>query len=1067
MRIVYLICLLLLCHGSLYARDYPEAYADLNAEDIFTLSLSPLKSGQLSLTLHGQNILLPTDLSKSGDNKTAQSFHHTFANGEINATWGGGGLFGQVRLDNTQYIITTDKNGLWAVKMPQNADYNSCGTQPHTTNNHSINLKTLHNTPQLKTTGTVIDLLVVYDQAIANRYPGDLLNARVQQYIHVANQSYANSQLDLSLRLVGLKQSGYNANNANQTLLMHLQKTLAGTGRYQGLTDIPNWRAASGADLVIFLRTHDILTRGNCGIAYFPVADGQQFNPSYGINIMADGSSSWSICTDQLMVHEIGHNLGAGHHNSAPENRYLPDAAGFAKPGQYGTVMGSFGTGNPNRFLEINYFSNPHVQCGGDACGISGQRNNVNVMSQLKTPVSQYLPVQSSVPYPQPLTPANTDSDGDNVMNRDDAFPFDPSEITDNDGDGVGDNQDIFPFVSTEWSDFDGDGVGDNSDPDIDNDGHINRHDAFPFDPYEHKDSDGDGVGDNQDAFAYDSTESSDTDDDGIGDNADLDSDNDGYPDIDPNKEDILVVSVDNNRILRFDAETGRAKGIEVLPDDGQLTFQSDLVYDDHAHRLIYSSESHVKSMPVRNRDQRPTTLIYPYSSTKTQLNSGFPSALAYLSDNKLRVAKTRTTTNSQNQHDYMAEFSVPLVGQAHFLGSQYITEQEETLIDLTYYNNTLYALGHQHPLYQGRQHDSQLEQYGITNNFWLKDSYAFVITPSGQMIHTKKGQLLLTDANDGQFLGVLANTYLMDYHHLTGITLTRDGRVIVADAEKNALLQFTMDGDFLGQLVSGQGMDGPHKILAVPAIKDRHYTDSERVISPNSGNWFNPASSGRGFTIAVFNKRLQVLWFTYDQDGLPIWYFSADILNGFHYQSGLLKTTQISDSEVEFELVGEIEVHFNNEREATVNWQLHDKSGTENIEWQQFSYEPEQVNYTGMWTREDAPGWGTAIATIGEKTVITPYLYDGDGEPRWLSSDIAFGTSPLHFNLGFFTSQTLCPGCGGEPDVEFQKVGEMSFDFEQQTWHSDITWPSPLTGSWQLDNTGVIRISDKPQRPR
>lgn len=1067
MRIVYLICLLLLCHGSLYARDYPEAYADLNAEDIFTLSLSPLKSGQLSLTLHGQNIPLPTDLSKSGDNKTAQSFHHTFANGEINATWGGGGLFGQVRLDNTQYIITTDKNGLWAVKMPQNADYNSCGTQPHTTNNHSINLKTLHNTPQLKTTGTVIDLLVVYDQAIANRYPGDLLNARVQQYIHVANQSYANSQLDLSLRLVGLKQSGYNANNANQTLLMHLQKTLAGTGRYQGLTDIPNWRAASGADLVIFLRTHDILTRGNCGIAYFPVADGQQFNPSYGINIMADGSSSWSICTDQLMVHEIGHNLGAGHHNSAPENRYLPDAAGFAKPGQYGTVMGSFGTGNPNRFLEINYFSNPHVQCGGDACGISGQRNNVNVMSQLKTPVSQYLPVQSSAPYPQPLTPANTDSDGDNVMNRDDAFPFDPSEITDNDGDGVGDNQDIFPFVSTEWADFDGDGVGDNSDPDIDNDGHINRHDAFPFDPYEHKDSDGDGVGDNQDAFEHDPTESADADDDGMGDNADIDSDDDGYSDFDPDKEDILVISVNNNRILRFDAKTGRSKGIEVLPEDGRLTFQSDLVYDDHSGRLIYTTESRVKALSVRNRPEAPTTLVYPYAEDKTELYSGFPSALAFLPGHKLQVAKTRRTDNQQNQHDYMAEFDVPLAGQARNMQPKYILTQEETLTDFATFNNRLYALGTTKALYSGAFNSPQLAALGPSNPYWLKEAYAIIITDSGDMLNTNKGQIFKTDTDTGELIGLFASTFTMGYNNLRGIDQTRDGRIIVADSDKNVLLQFDHEGTFLGELVSGHGLDGPHKILVVPALQDRFYQNPERVISPNSGNWFNPASSGRGFTIAVFNKRLQVLWFTYDQDGLPIWYFSADILNGFHYQSGLLKTTQISDSEVEFELVGEIEVIFRNEREATISWQLHGENGTENIEWQQLSYEPEQINYTGMWTREDAPGWGTAIATIGEKSVITPYLYDGAGEPRWLSSDIAFGTSPLHFNLGFFTSQTLCPGCSGEPNVEFQKVGSMTFNFETNSWHSDVTWPAPLTGRWQLNDSSIIRISDTPTRPR
>ncbi len=79
-----------------------------------------------------------------------------------------------------------------------------------------------------------------------------------------------------------------------------------------------------------------------------------------------------------------------------------------------------------------------------------------------------------------------TDSDGDGVIDSEDAFPFDPSETKDTDGDGVGDNADAFPTDATETKDTDGDGVGDNSD-------------VFPNDPSEWADSDGDGIGDNAD----------------------------------------------------------------------------------------------------------------------------------------------------------------------------------------------------------------------------------------------------------------------------------------------------------------------------------------------------------------------------------------------------------------------------------------------------------------------------------------------------------------------------------------------------------------------------------------
>ncbi|MGS0681259.1 collagenase [Shewanella sp. 125m-7] len=103
---------------------------------------------------------------------------------------------------------------------------------------------------------------------------------------------------------------------------------------------------------------------------------------------------------------------------------------------------------------------------------------------------------------------APVDTDGDGVIDSEDAFPFDASESRDSDGDGVGDNSDTFPFDASESRDSDNDGVGNNSD-------------AFPNDASETLDTDGDGVGNNGDAFPDDTTETVDTDGDGIGDNSD------------------------------------------------------------------------------------------------------------------------------------------------------------------------------------------------------------------------------------------------------------------------------------------------------------------------------------------------------------------------------------------------------------------------------------------------------------------------------------------------------------------------------------------------------------------
>ncbi len=100
-------------------------------------------------------------------------------------------------------------------------------------------------------------------------------------------------------------------------------------------------------------------------------------------------------------------------------------------------------------------------------------------------------------------------------------------EDVDSDGDGVVDSEDAFPEDPEESKDSDEDGVGDNAD-------------AFPDDPEESKDSDEDGVGDNADAFPEDPNETADSDEDGLGDNAEenlgtdpnnVDSDGDGLKD--------------------------------------------------------------------------------------------------------------------------------------------------------------------------------------------------------------------------------------------------------------------------------------------------------------------------------------------------------------------------------------------------------------------------------------------------------------------------------------------------------------------------------------------------------
>ncbi|MGJ8662937.1 MAG: M12 family metallo-peptidase [Marinicella sp.] len=1072
------------------ATETPEAYTGLNPSAYHRLELNHSKANQISFQLKGKTI--PIDVSQNKTSTSAASnisFTQSIPNGSISATQGENSLFGQMHLNNKHYILTTNQAGIWAVELPSTGvTYNDCGLD----HEHSItealknigslpnadksnDISTQDNTDTANSAniapGTIIDVLVIYDQAIADRYPGSLLQARVDQYFNVSNQTYANSALDLGIRQVGLEQVGYNFNDANINARNAIQSSLSFGIGAQGFENVPLLRTETGADLVIFLRTHNIETRGNCGIAFFPVFNNSsgQFDSSYGVNIMADGMSSWSICTDQLMVHEIGHNLSAGHHNWDPTEFGFPvEAKGFAKLGQYGTVMGSFGTGTPDRFLELDYFSNPAVQCGGGPCGITNQRDNAKIINQLMGPVSNYIPSSSTTPNPPDLTVALIDQDGDGVLDRDDEFPYDSSETTDTDGDGAGDNEDAFPTNASESSDFDGDGIGDNADFDDDDDGILDFDDDFPLDNTEVKDSDRDGIGDNTDAFIFEASEYKDHDNDLVGNDADNDDDNDGIIDISTDKQDLLVISVGNNRILRFDAQTGLAKGIEVLPEDGLLTFQSDLAYDSERQLLYYITQSSVRKLDLMNRESHSELSIPAYSENRTSLNTGFPTALIADDGYALYVALLRgnflRNYRTQNRQEPSFFFDT-------YFPSNIPDGEFENIIDIEKHHDEVFTLGQYNRVYRGNINGSNLTQIGNSNMSWLVDPYAFVVTDDDMLIHTdqSRNKLVMTDGNAGTFEGIFADIAELGYSNPTGIDITNDGRLLVAVADQNAILEFDLTSQaFLGELTSGFGLDQPHKMVLVPQLDDRFNEDADKVIRPNAGSWYNPVTTGRGFNIGIFGNRIQVLWYTYDEQGLPIWYFSADFLNGMSYDTDLLKTTQVDDTTVTFENIGRLAIDFDNERQATVNWQIGPDSGEESIQWLQFSGEPETENYTGLWSRPDTPGWGLAVTTIGEKSITIPFIYDGDGEPRWVISNVADGIQPLNFDMVTIFSDNLCPTCSGPADPVQVPSGTMTLNLgDDANWSSAVLWADPVPGTWNLEQTELVRISSPPTRPR
>ena len=181
----------------------------------------------------------------------------------------------------------------------------------------------------------------------------------------------------------------------------------------------------------------------------------------------------------------------------------------------------------------------------------------------------------------------DVDSDGDGVMDAEDAFPEDPNESSDSDEDGVGDNADAFPEDPSESADSDEDGVGDNAD-------------AFPEDPNESSDTDGDGLGDNAEEEGGTDPNNADSDGDGIEDGEEVangtdptneDSDNDGLTDSEEIAEGTDPNNIDSDGDGATDGEEidagtdpndSNSGGADpILPTEGFWTFSDVAIVTD------------------------------------------------------------------------------------------------------------------------------------------------------------------------------------------------------------------------------------------------------------------------------------------------------------------------------------------------------------------------------------------------------------------------------------------------------------------------------------------------------
>ncbi len=549
-------------------------------------------------------------------------------------TLGPDGGFGRITQGATVWLLEYRGGEAFAVRAGEGglafADYDRGALTPGAAKAAGAQAGSPVLAPRARSYRTV-DFVGLYDADFAARYPGALAQTRIAHFVALANQAMVDSGVQVTLRTVLTQPATGAVSPSALDNIQDLYDAQQVGGSFAGL-DVLALRALNGADLITFFRAHDLYAREVCGVAIFP----DDFRA--GANIVMDGESGGSICDDYTFAHEVGHNFGARHQLAADPTPGRGHA--FVRLGQFNTIMGTFGTGRPDRRLQLGYYSNPLVACGNLPCGTAGSEDNAGAMNDNAERVAGYSRARAPSPAVRRPAPVLSDSDGDGVIDRIDAFPFDAARSVDTDGDGRADPDDAFPNNSTEWADSDGGGFGDNADTDDDNDGVPDAGDAFPFDPAESADADGDGWGDVSDEYDADPLEQRDTDQGGLGDRADGDDDNDGILDLAPFNAaadgELLVADGASDRILRFRGSDYAPLGTLVQLGANEVTFRSGIA-GAPGGEVYFVAASQVRMV---DRLRSPVVELMLDTASHPLVGTGFPMAPIVLGTGDVMVGE-------------------------------------------------------------------------------------------------------------------------------------------------------------------------------------------------------------------------------------------------------------------------------------------------------------------------------------------------------------------------------------------------------------------------------------------
>ena len=233
----------------------------------------------------------------------------------------------------------------------------------------------------------------------------------------------------------------------------------------------------------------------------------------------------------------------------------------------------------------------------------------------------------------------------------------------------------------------------------------------------------------------------------------------------------------------------------------------------------------------------------------------------------------------------------------------------------------------------------------------------------------------------------------------------------------------------------------------------------SEQVVHPAPGAYYNPTRSGHGIFMNQAAGQQALYWYTYLQDGTPIWYQAvADVPRSTDvaWSAPLQQITWDGASVNATTTVGDAILTPINATEFMFSWHLYGQNGSEHFvllgDDECVSVNGVHTDLTGQWYAPTQSGYGMDVLALPNLQFDAFYFYDHLGQPVWAAGDV----EPFAPNatLQMLQYHGFCPLCAYvEPTT--MSIGTLTTNFANAfngNYAATLNLAPPLTGSWNIN---------------